>query len=104
MKDIIATTSIGEGLDFACNLVSVSLSEVARQKPNLMKELLHYLTSYIVYRYAGEEELALECLKLLGEYTNNTPLFQQKQFWAQLIWVAEQMDVSKVEYEQHYSK
>ncbi len=80
MSEKISTTSIGEGLDFACNLVSPALSELAQNKPDCTKELLDTLVSYIGFRYAGEDGLALEYLAHLGKDVAAISSFQKKQF------------------------
>jgi len=96
---VLATSSTYDGLDFACMLLTGGIAAEAETHPELAVELVCMLTQYIEYRYVGEIQLALEKIIDLGTVCNNDR-FRRKQFWAQLKWVADQMDLSKLEYEQ----
>lgn len=87
----IATTSVGEGLDFACSLVSTAISRAGNAKPESRGELLNALTAYIQFRYVGEDGLALDQLSWLGHRCAPAD-FQSDQFWSQLKWVTVAMD------------
>jgi hypothetical protein len=90
----IATRSVGEGLDFACNLLASAMGRLADQRPEAASNILKTLAEYISYRYAGEDLLALEYLVLLGRDLSGNAEVRWTQFWNQLRWVAGQMDVS----------
>lgn len=85
--DPIATSSIQEGLDFACSLLSDAIAAKGRAEPAKAVPLLNELTSYIQFRYVGEEGLALESLSWLGR-TCNVGAFRNSQFWSQMKWLA----------------
>lgn len=89
----IATTSVGEGLDFACSLASSAITRVGDANPQSRGELLSALTAYIQFRYVGEDELALEQLCWLGHRCAPAE-FRSQQFWSQLKWVATTMDLA----------
>ena len=84
----IATSSIEEGLDFACNLACALISMQPSTKPT---ELLNLLSTYVVHRYVGELELALEELHEIGNLLREIPWGNQEQFSHQLSWAASQM-------------
>ena len=90
----IATHSVGDGLDFACNLLACVISRCADQRPEASHDILKALAEYITYRYVGEDLLALECLVLLGRDLSSCADAGWPQFWRQLEWVGQQMDVS----------
>ena len=90
----IATHSVGEGLDFACNLLASAMGRLADQRPEAASNILKTLADYISYRYAGEDLLALEYLVLLGRDLAGNAEVRWARFWNQLRWVAGQMDVS----------
>jgi hypothetical protein len=83
----IATSSIQEGLDFACSLLSDAIAAEGRAEPAKAVELLSELTSYIQFRYVGEEGLALESLSWLGRMCE-VGAFRSQQFWSQMKWLA----------------
>lgn len=90
----IATHSVGEGLDFACNLLASAIVRMADQRPEAASSILKSLAEYISFRYSGEDLLALEYLVLIArDFAGNTEV-RWTQFWKQLQWVAGQMDVS----------
>lgn len=89
----IATSSVGEGLDFACSLASDAIGHVGSTEPAKASELLLELTSYVQFRYVGEYALALEYLASLGRRCDQSS-FRASQFWRQLRWVAAQMELS----------
>ena len=62
----IATSSIQEGLDFACHLLSNAIAAAGHAEPAKAVQLLDEITNYIQFRYAGEDRLALESLSWLG--------------------------------------
>ena len=90
----VATHSVGEGLDFACNLLASAMSRLADQHPEAASMILKTLAEYICYRYAGENLLALEYLVLLGRDLSGSAEVRWAQFSKQLEWVAHQMDVT----------
>ena len=92
----IATSSVNEGLDFACSLLSSAIAEEGEAHPERALSLLHELTRYIELRYVGETLLALEYLAGLGRSCNPT-IFRSSQFWRQLKWVASQMNLTSEE-------
>lgn len=92
----IATHSIGEGLDFACNLLSKSLEHTADIKPDAAPLLLRTLAQYISFRYAGEDGLALEHLAALANDLGQSEVVRWDQFWEQMDWLCERMQVSKL--------
>lgn len=85
--DTISTSSIQEGLDFACSLLSDAIATEGRSEPAKAVQLLNELTSYIRFRYFGEEGLALESLSWLGRMCD-AGAFQSNQFWSQMRWLA----------------
>src|SRR4051812_40602573 len=90
----IATHSVGEGLDFACNLLASAMGRFADQRPEASATVLKTLAEYITYRYVGEDLLALEDLVFLGRELGGSSEVRWGQFWNQLEWIARQMDVS----------
>jgi hypothetical protein len=90
----IATHSVGEGLDFACNLLANAIGRFADQRPEASPAILKALAEYITYRYVGEDLLALEYLVLLGRDLSSCSEVRWAQFWNQLESVGRQMDVS----------
>lgn len=83
----IATSSVHEGLDFACSLLSNAIAALGQSEPVKAGELLNELTNYIQFRYVGEEGLAIETLSLLGRMCD-AKLFRSDQFWSQMKWLA----------------
>jgi len=94
----IAESSVEEGLDFACSLISDAISKTGSAKPEKAPALLQELSSYVQFRYVGELGLALEYLADLG---NSCPAdsFRSSQFWSQLRWVAQKMELTPDEIE-----
>ena len=90
----IATQSVGDGLDFACNLLACAIFRCADQRPEASHDILKALAEYVTYRYVGEDLLALESLVLLGRDLSSCSDTGWPQFWRQLEWVGQQMDVS----------
>ena len=88
----ISTTSIGEGLDFACSLASTAIARAGESRPEDSGKLLNALTAYIQFRYVGEEGLAIEQLVWLGHRCDAAE-FRSEQFWSQMKWVAAAMDL-----------
>jgi hypothetical protein len=88
----IASTSVGEGLDFACSLASPAIARASDANPEGRGELLNALTAYIQFRYVGEGGLALDQLSWLGHRCAPAE-FRSEQFWSQLKWVAAAMDL-----------
>ena len=97
-EEKIATSSVGEGLDFACSLISDAVSKEGKNKPEKALQLLEELSSYVQLRYVGELGLALEYLAGLGRLCA-TDSFRSRQFWSQLQWVADKMDLAPGEIE-----
>lgn len=85
--ELIATSSIHAGLDFACNLLSNAIAAEGQSEPAKALQLLTELTNYIQFRYVGEEGLALESLSSLGQMCD-AGTFQSNQFWSQMKWLA----------------
>jgi hypothetical protein len=92
-EEKIATSSVEEGLDFACSLISDAISKQGRAKPEKALQLLEELSSYVQLRYVGELGLALEYLAELGSLCS-PDLFQSRQFWSQLRWLAEKIELT----------
>lgn len=92
----ISTASIHEGLDFACSLLSSAIYAEAESDPSKACSLLQCLTRYIEFRYVGEPLLALEYLADLGRSCKQEN-DRSMQFWRQLNWVAEEMQLSSDE-------
>lgn len=86
----IATSSVEEGLDFACNLISEVLAAHGESASECSGSVLSSLAQYITFRYVGESSLALEYLAGighdLGASANSHP-----QLWRQLQWVANEL-------------
>jgi hypothetical protein len=89
----IATSSIGEGLDFGCSLASTAIARAGDTSSAKCSQLLRELTSYVQFRYVGEYELALESLAFLGR-SCDAGSFRAEQFWSQLRWVASEMQLT----------
>lgn len=85
--NVIATSSVQESLDFACSLLSSAIAAAGQSEPAKAGALLNELTSYIQFRYVGEEGLALESLSWLGRMCD-PGLFRSNQFWSQMKWLA----------------
>jgi hypothetical protein len=94
--DVIATSSVEEGLDFACNLISDAVAEMGKADSSRAGQLLGEFTSYLRLRYAGELLLATEYLAGLG-HACDPASFNGAQFWAQLRWIASEMDLTPQE-------
>jgi hypothetical protein len=86
----ISTTSIGDGLDFACSLASTAIARAGESGSENCGELLNALTAYIQFRYVGEEGLAIEQLAWLGHRCDAAE-FRREQFWSQMKWLAAAM-------------
>lgn len=97
-EEKIATSSVEEGLDFACSLISDAISKEGRAKPEKALQLLQELSSYVQLRYVGELGLALEYLAGLGKLCA-PDLSRSRQFWSQLRWVADKMELTSAEIE-----
>ena len=97
----IATSSIADGLDFACNLLSGSLSDEADNHPGKAANFLRTLTQYLEFRYVGELQLALEYLSEMGNDLSESATLNKKQFWSQLLWIAKEMGISTDVYDKH---
>jgi hypothetical protein len=97
-QENIATSSVGEGLDFACSLLSSPVAREGETNPEEAQQLLNLLTQYIQLRYVGELLLALEYLADLGKLCDPS-LFQSRQFWNQLRWISDKMSLSTQEKE-----
>ena len=98
-EEKIATSSVEEGLDFACSLISDAISKEGRAKQEKALQLLEELSSYVQLRYVGELGLALEYLAGLGHQCSSTG-FKAPQFWSQLKWVAQKMELSATDMEE----
>ena len=79
----IATRSIGEGIEFACNLLVSGIDREVERRPARSQELLNGLTSYISLHYNGEEWLALEALECLAAGIGDEIDFCRGQYRAQ---------------------
>jgi hypothetical protein len=89
----IATSSIGEGLDFACNLLVGPLTQVANSHPAVAPQFLQTLSLFISLHYAGEEGLAFEYLISLARDLECRIEPCTRQFWLQIEWLSQQLDV-----------
>ncbi len=92
----IATSSVGEGLDFACSLISAAVAAEGDANREKAHQLLRELANYVEFRYAGELLLAAESLAGLG-HECSPESFRSAQFWSQLRWVAGQMELAPEE-------
>ncbi len=90
----IATHSIGEGLDFACNLLADAIAAAAENAPTSAPGLLRTLAQYISFKYAGEDGLAFEYLNMLAADLGPTANVQWSQFWSQMQWLSSQLGVA----------
>jgi hypothetical protein len=97
-KEAIATSSVEEGFDFACSLLSSAVAREGEANPEKAQRLLNELTQYIQLRYVAELLLALEYLAGLGNQCDPSA-FQSRQFWSQLRWVSEKMGLPPQEKE-----
>lgn len=100
---LMATSSVSEGLEFGCNLLSSRIAYM-HAKPDLCVKLLSGLTCYISYQYAGEWGLALEALIETADMVDDEEWKTRLQFWAQLEWVAKQMNVEDFDFEERKLK
>jgi len=92
----IATSSVEEGLDFACSVLSSAVAQEGVARPEKAVSLLNQLARYIELRYVGETLLALEYLAGIGR-SCDPMAFRSSQFWQQLKWVASQMNLTREE-------
>lgn len=93
----IATHSLGEGLDFACNLLVSGIDREVEKRPARSQDLLSGLTHYISLRYNGEEWLALEALECLAAGIGDEVEFCREQYRAQVEWCAKAMGLRRVD-------
>jgi hypothetical protein len=87
----IATSSVEEGLDFGFNLIVGPASHCGREDGILAQKLLSLIEGFVLPRYAGEPEIALDALE---DLTNCVPLKYQRnrnQITAQIVWLREQL-------------
>ena len=54
MHQKLATSSIEDGLDFACNLAVSGILAISEHNPSKTPALLHYLAQYVQFRYVNE--------------------------------------------------
>jgi hypothetical protein len=87
----IATASVEEGLDFACNLIAFAIVDESGTRPEAAPLLLSILATYVRLRYVGEPEEALEQLATLAN-SLSCP-YPRTQFWSQLRWIAGRLDL-----------
>ena len=92
-KQRIATHSVGDGLDFACNLLSGALGRAADSMPDRAPGLLRKIAEYIGLRYAGEDGLALEHLLQLADELGPAADVRWGQFWEQMKWLGNELSV-----------
>jgi hypothetical protein len=90
----IVTRSIGDGLDFACNLIVPGINTLNQRHPERASEILGLLCAYVSLRYAGEEEIAFEYLESLGEIAKDAAL-SKDQFEMQMNWLSQQLGYSR---------
>src|SRR5262245_45073789 len=93
----IATHSVGEGLDFACNLLVSGVDREVEKRPTHAQDLLCGLTDYIGLRYNGEDWLALEALECLAAGIGDEIEFQRGQYRAQVEWCVKTMGLRRVD-------
>jgi hypothetical protein len=96
--EVIATSSIEEGLDFASSLISSAIPAAGEASREQANRLLADLCSYVQLRYVGEPLLALEYLVSLGRACDPKD-FRSQQFWRQLNWIAEQMSLTNEQWQ-----
>lgn len=88
----IATTSIEEGLDFACNLLVGAFESVAANDSSDARSTLRSLAHYLSLRYAGELGLAFEELAALaGDLAPH--MSKSEQLQDQLRWLQDSLQV-----------
>ena len=97
MHQNLATSSAEDGLDFACNLAVSGILAIAEQKSAKAPVLLRYLAQYVQFRYVNQLVLALEYLADIGNMLEQGS-FSSDQFWAQMRWLAQHMDLDLGEY------
>lgn len=93
----ITTHSIGEGLEFACNLLVSGIDREVEKRPARSQEFLSGLTEYISLRYNGEEWLALEALECVAAGIGDEIEFCRGQYRAQVEWCAKAMGLRRVD-------
>lgn len=87
----IATGSVGEGLDFACNLLADAIAHAADESPNAAPVLLRTLAQHVSFRYNGEDALAFEYLMDLAQDLSSHRSVRWIQFRKQMQWLAGQL-------------
>ena len=88
----IATSSIEEGLDFACNLLAGAFESVAANNSSDARSTLSSLAQYLSFRYAGELGLAFEELAALaGDLAPH--MSKSEQLQDQLRWLQNSLQV-----------
>ncbi len=92
----LATSSTEEGLDFAASLLSAGVEAQAQTHASSAQELAISLARYTQFRYVGELGLAYGELLFLGSKCENNE-FQRMQFWSQLDWAGQQMQLSPID-------
>jgi hypothetical protein len=88
----ITTTSVEDGLDFACSLITDAIVQSSKIRPETAFSRLSELSDYIRLRYVGESGLALEYLAGLG-HECRLDQARRIQFWSQIRWIAEAMQL-----------
>jgi hypothetical protein len=84
--DQIATSSVEDALDFACNLLVAPIQRLAKDRPDEAPAALMSLSQYIEFRYVGELMLAFEELAALGADVGARVALPE-QFRAQVLWL-----------------
>ncbi len=97
MQQNLATSSTEDGLDFACNLAVSGILAIAEHNPAKAPALLRLLAQYVEFRYVNELVLALEYLADIGNMLEQSS-FCSEQFWTQMRWVAQHMELDEAEY------
>jgi hypothetical protein len=92
----IATSSVEEGLDFACNLASNAIRVAGASSPLKAQVLLQDLAMYVSLRYVGELHLAMTYLAELGKECESKEV-KLVQFWNQMRWLAKEMGLTEEE-------
>lgn len=86
----IATSSFDEGLDFGFNLLVQLAADVGRDNSVLAQTLLSLIKAFVLPRYAGEPEIALDALEDLADCIPSEYQRNRDQIEAQIVWLKEQ--------------
>jgi hypothetical protein len=92
--DVISTHSVGEALDFSCNLLATAIRRAGDENSVACPRLLQTLGEYLSFRYAGEDGLAFEYLASIAHNLGAQADVPWNQFWNQMEWIGKKMHIS----------